>query len=60
VTEFTQQAGLLAYGSPYSPSLPSPRGDQWPSSAFVPDHSDGFAADSHGTSLLSASAEPAV
>ena len=46
-------AGLLAFGSPYSPRLPIHRAhahydEQWLPAAFVPDHSGGPTPDSHG------------
>src|SRR5205814_6830369 len=40
------RAGLLALGSSYSPRLPGLRG-QWLLAGFVPDYSDGVAADLH-------------
>jgi len=43
------QAGLLTYGSSYSPHLPDPFSmDQWQSAAFVPDHSGGPVPDFNG------------
>jgi len=48
VVELRARAGLLALGSSYSPRLPNP---ELPGPVvlvgFVPDHSDGVAADSH-------------
>ena len=46
VSGVSVRAGLLALGSSYSPRLPGSRG-QWLTVGFVPDYSDGVAADSH-------------